>query len=42
MLVIAQGAGNGNVSRTIVEIAQALFDVEAHKVKVVRMEEAAQ
>ncbi len=42
VLVIAQGAGNGNVSRTIVEIAQALFDVEAHKVKVVRMEEAAQ
>ena len=42
VLVIAQGAGNGNVSRTIVEIAQALFDVEAHKVKVVRMEEIAQ
>lgn len=41
VLVIAQGAGNGTVSRTIVEIAQALFDVEAHKVKVVRMEEAA-
>lgn len=42
VLVIAQGAGNGTVSRTIVEIAQALFDVEAHKVKVVPMEEAAQ
>ena len=40
VLVIAQGAGNGTVSRTIVEIAQALFGVEAHKVKVVRMEEA--
>ncbi len=39
VLVIAQGAGSGNVSRTIVEIAQALFDVEAHKVKVVRMED---
>ncbi len=42
VLVIAQGAGNGNVSRTIVEIAQALFDVEAHKVKVVRMQDNAQ
>ncbi|WP_251207369.1 stage III sporulation protein AG [Acetatifactor aquisgranensis] len=41
VLVIAEGAGNGTVSRTIVEIAQALFDVEAHKVKVVPMEEAA-
>ncbi|MCI9338046.1 MAG: stage III sporulation protein AG [Lachnospiraceae bacterium] len=40
VLVIAQGAGNGTVSRTIVEIAQALFGVEAHKVKVVRMEDA--
>ena len=40
VLVIAEGAGNGTVSRTIVEIAQALFDVEAHKVKVVPMEEA--
>ncbi len=41
VLVIARGAGNGTVSRTIVEIAQALFGVEAHKVKVVRMEETA-
>ena len=39
VLVIAEGAGNGTVSRTIVEIAQALFGVEAHKVKVVPMEE---
>ena len=37
VLVIAQGAGNGTVSRTIVEIAQALFGVEAHKVRVVKM-----
>lgn len=42
VLVIAEGAGNGNVSRTIVEIAQALFDVEAHKVKVVRMQDNVQ
>ncbi len=42
VLVIAQGAGKGTVSRTVVEIAQALFGVEAHKVKVVPMEEASQ
>lgn len=39
VLVVAQGAGNGTVDRTIVEIVEALFGVEAHKVKVVRMEQ---
>ncbi|HBA49389.1 MAG TPA: stage III sporulation protein AG [Lachnospiraceae bacterium] len=39
VLVVAEGAGSGTVNRTIVEIAQALFGVEAHKVKVVKMEE---
>ena len=38
VLVVAEGAGNGTVNRTIVEIVQALFGVEAHKVKVVKME----
>lgn len=38
VLVVAQGAGNGSVNRTIVEIVQALFGVEAHKVKVVKMD----
>lgn len=38
VLVVAEGAGSGSVNRTIVEIAEALFGVEAHKVKVVRME----
>lgn len=38
VLVVAEGAGSGTVSRTIVEIVQALFGVEAHKVKVVKME----
>ena len=38
VLVVAEGAGSGSVNKTIVEIAQALFGVEAHKVKVVRME----
>lgn len=37
VLVVAQGAGQGTVNRTIVEIAEALFGVEAHKVKVVKM-----
>ncbi len=37
VLIIAQGAGQGNHSKNISEIAQALFGVEAHKVKVVPM-----
>ena len=37
VVVVAEGAGNGTVNRTIVEIVQALFGVEAHKVKVVKM-----
>ena len=38
VLVVAEGAGSGIVNRTIVEAVQALFGVEAHKVKVVKME----
>ena len=38
VLVVAEGAGNGTVTRTITAIVQALFDVEPHKVSVVRME----
>lgn len=38
VVVVAEGAGNGTVNRSIVEIVQALFGVEAHKVRVVRME----
>lgn len=38
VLVVAEGAGSGTVNRTIVEIVQALFGVEAHKVQVVKME----
>ncbi len=40
VLVVAQGAGSGSVNKSITEIVQALFDVEAHKVKVVPMEDA--
>lgn len=38
VLVVAQGAGKGTVDKSITEIVQALFGVEAHKVKVVAME----
>lgn len=38
VLVVAAGAGSGTVDRTISGIVQALFDVEAHKVKVVKKE----
>lgn len=40
VVVVAQGAGTGTVNRIIVETVQALFGVEAHKVKVVKMEVA--
>ena len=38
VVVVAEGAGSGTVNRTIVELVQALFGIEAHKVKVVKME----
>lgn len=38
VLVVAQGAGKGSLNQSVSEIVQALFDVEAHKVKVVPME----
>ncbi len=37
VLIVAEGAGKGNVNQAMTEIAQALFGVEAHKVKVVKM-----
>lgn len=37
VLVVAEGAGDGTVNRSITEVAQALFGVEAHRVKVVPM-----
>lgn len=37
VVVVAQGADNGTVNQNITEMVQALFDVEAHKVKVVKM-----
>ncbi len=38
VLIIAQGAGEGKNSQQMAEIAQVLFGLEAHKVKVVVME----
>lgn len=38
VLVVAEGAGSGSVNKTVTEIVQALFGVEAHKVKVVKMQ----
>lgn len=38
VLVVAEGAGSGTVNRTVTEIVQALFSLEAHKIKVVKME----
>jgi len=41
VVVVAQGAGTGTINRSITDVVQALFDVEAHKVKVVKMDERA-
>lgn len=41
VVVVAQGAGTGTVNRNITDVVQALFDVEVHKVKVVKMDEGA-
>lgn len=37
VLVIAQGAGSGNVSKNITESIQVLFGIEVHKIRVVKM-----
>lgn len=37
VLIAAEGAGTGEVSKNITEAVQALFDLEAHKIKVVKM-----
>ena len=37
VLVVAQGAGSGDINKSITEIVEALFDIEAHKIKVVKM-----
>ena len=37
VLIAAQGADNGVVSRNIVEAVMALFQVDAHKIRVMKM-----
>jgi len=37
VMVVAQGAGRENVNSDITEAIQALFGIEAHKIKVVKM-----
>lgn len=34
--VIAQGGGNAVIVKNITEVVQALFDVETHKIKVIK------
>ncbi len=37
VVVCAQGAGNGKAAKNISEVIQALFGIEAHKIKIVKM-----
>ena len=39
VLVVAQGGGNARVNSDISEAIMALFDVEVHKIKIVKMSE---
>lgn len=38
VLVIAQGGADSRVKQEIIEAAQALFGIEAHKIKIMKME----
>lgn len=42
VLIVAQGAEVSGVKKSMVEIAQVLFDIEAHKISVVSMNEKTQ
>ena len=35
--VVAQGGGDAVIQKNITEVIEALFDIEAHKIKVVKM-----
>ena len=39
IVVVAQGGGDANVKNSISKAAQALFDIPAHKVEVLKMGE---
>lgn len=38
VLIIAEGGGNSRIRQEILEAAQALFGIEAHKIKIMKME----
>lgn len=38
VLVLAEGAGNGTVSKELSDAIQVLFGIEAHRVKIIKME----
>lgn len=38
VLVIAQGGGSSSIQQEIIEAAQALFGIDAHKIKIMKME----
>lgn len=38
VVVVAQGAGKGSINTEIIEAVGALFSIEAHKIKVMKME----
>ncbi len=38
VLVIAEGGGNSRIKQEIMEAVQALFGIEAHKIKIMKME----
>lgn len=38
VIVLAQGAGTGNVSKNISDVIQVLFGIEAHRIRVVKMD----
>lgn len=38
VVVVAQGAGKGSINTEIIEAVEALFPIEPHKIKVMRME----
>lgn len=40
VLIIAQGGGDSHIRQDILEAAQALFGVDAHKIKIMKMEES--
>ena len=35
--VVARGGGDARIQKNITEVIEALFDIEAHKIKVVKM-----